>query len=320
MIKPVFIVSLPRAGSTLLQRLIMGHPTIASCGEPWVALPLVYMLKNKGTIAEYGHHSAACSIESFVEGLPNGQDDYWSAVARFLSDLYALKAFDGATHFIDKTPRYYKILPEIRKIFPESPIFLLVRNPLGVFASMLNFMKGDLRYLPMWKNDWMEGHDRMAEAMESSDKKFHVVRFESLLKDPPTTLTELMRTLELEYVPSQMDELMERQLNRGDPTGSTLYKHINTAPLNSWRGTINSPAKKRLALNWLRDLPDDIWIALGYDKSVVIKDLQEHIPGKSYNVKDTLNWLIGSFYFSSGIHLLKKVRKGTFTKHRPFYN
>jgi hypothetical protein len=37
--KLVFLISLPRAGSTLLQRLLMGHPLVASCGEPWLALP-----------------------------------------------------------------------------------------------------------------------------------------------------------------------------------------------------------------------------------------------------------------------------------------
>jgi len=38
--KIAFLISLPRAGSTLLQRLLMAHSGIASCGEPWLALPM----------------------------------------------------------------------------------------------------------------------------------------------------------------------------------------------------------------------------------------------------------------------------------------
>jgi len=38
---PIFILSLLRAGSTLLQRILMGHKDIASVTEPWFLLPFV---------------------------------------------------------------------------------------------------------------------------------------------------------------------------------------------------------------------------------------------------------------------------------------
>ena len=48
---PIFIFSLPRAGSTLLQRVLMGHPEIASIAEPWLLLPLMYVQKEHGVLA-----------------------------------------------------------------------------------------------------------------------------------------------------------------------------------------------------------------------------------------------------------------------------
>ena len=36
---PIFLFSLPRSGSTLLQRVLMSHKDIASVAEPWLMLP-----------------------------------------------------------------------------------------------------------------------------------------------------------------------------------------------------------------------------------------------------------------------------------------
>ena len=52
-----FIISQPRAGSTLLQRLLATHPQIQTIGEPWLAIPFVYALREKGVTAEYIHVS-----------------------------------------------------------------------------------------------------------------------------------------------------------------------------------------------------------------------------------------------------------------------
>lgn len=318
--QPVFIVSLPRAGSTLLQRLMMGHPKVGSCGEPWLALPLVYMRREQGVVTEYGHHSAACSIDSFIDSLPNGEDDYWACSADYLLNLYRASAPMGTSHFVDKTPRYYKILPEIHKMFPAAPVFLLLRNPLAIFASMLNFVKGDLRYLPMWRNDWTEGHLKMVEALSNSGSHYHVVRYESLLDDTSATLSQIMDALGLQYVSEQLDGLAQQQLDRGDPTGSVTYAQVDFAPLNSWRSSIDSSAKKRIALNWLRALPVSHWITLGYDRTATIDKLLEHEPACRYNFKDSVNFMMGSAYFNLGIHIFRKIHKSTSSKVRSFYN
>ena len=46
-VKPVFIFSLPRSGSTLLQRVLTGHSEISSFAEPHFLLPLVGIIKKK---------------------------------------------------------------------------------------------------------------------------------------------------------------------------------------------------------------------------------------------------------------------------------
>ena len=38
--KPIFLLSLPRSGSTLLHRMLASHPQVATLPEPWVPMPL----------------------------------------------------------------------------------------------------------------------------------------------------------------------------------------------------------------------------------------------------------------------------------------
>ena len=49
----IFIISQPRAGSTLLQRMLSGHPDIATAAEPWLLLHPLYGLRQHGIQAEY---------------------------------------------------------------------------------------------------------------------------------------------------------------------------------------------------------------------------------------------------------------------------
>ena len=63
----IFLLSLPRSGSTLLQRLISAHEDISSTSECWFLLPLIYMKKRYGTFSEYGSFEAYKSIEDYIK-------------------------------------------------------------------------------------------------------------------------------------------------------------------------------------------------------------------------------------------------------------
>jgi len=137
MVSPVFLLSLPRSGSTLLQRILMAHPQIASTGEPWLLLPPVFAQRKKGTLTSYGHHSLYQSLNSFISTLPRMHDDYWAARRLFARELYSKQCASEEIYFLDKTPRYYLILEELRKMFPDGKYIYLFREPLSIVASML---------------------------------------------------------------------------------------------------------------------------------------------------------------------------------------
>ena len=110
---PIFLFSMPRSGSTLLQRIMAAHEAIATTTEPWVLLGPLYTLKAKGVIAEYNHASLCTAVTDFCGTLPGGRDDYLAEVRDFVLRLYARAAPDGTTYFLDKTPRYLLVISEI---------------------------------------------------------------------------------------------------------------------------------------------------------------------------------------------------------------
>ena len=87
-IRPIFLLSISRSGSTLIQRIIAAHGGIATASEPWLLLPHAYTLRRQGIDAEYVHPLLVEAIEDFGERLPGGVVDYLAEVRAFALRLY----------------------------------------------------------------------------------------------------------------------------------------------------------------------------------------------------------------------------------------
>ncbi|MBI4530372.1 MAG: sulfotransferase, partial [Candidatus Latescibacteria bacterium] len=62
----IFLISQPRAGSTLLQRILGGHPDIHTVPEPWLMLHPLYALRSDGYQTEYAVDVAHTSLREFL--------------------------------------------------------------------------------------------------------------------------------------------------------------------------------------------------------------------------------------------------------------
>lgn len=128
----VFLLSSPRAGSTLLSAILNRHSRILSPAEPWFLLSLHALYHDIGTgIAAYNRGLADIGLREFAGG-----DEFLRAARAFASSLYGSRlAAAGRSVFVDKTPRYYHILPFLAALFPRARMIWLKRNPLDVAAS-----------------------------------------------------------------------------------------------------------------------------------------------------------------------------------------
>ena len=94
--QPLFVFSLPRAGSTLLQRILMSHKDIATLPEPWIALPVFFSLRSTGLEAVYNHKEGSEAIADFISRIAGGRPCFQRAAGEFLMTLYAAAAKEEA--------------------------------------------------------------------------------------------------------------------------------------------------------------------------------------------------------------------------------
>lgn len=278
-IKPVFIFSLPRAGSTLLQKILMSHERIASISEPWILLPFLYSRKKDGVKTEYGHKTAYTGIGNLVESLPNGEADFFRALRYSLLEIYSEICSSDETYFLDKTPRYYLIIPLIKKLFPVAKFIFLFRNPVSILASFIEaFNNNTLKRMDHFARDLYEGPRLIADGYRKLEQESILVKYEDLVTRPENTVTEIFDYLGLRLDADKLSYLLrsfssqELVFGLGDHLGAREYKTIRDNR-DKWKKIINNRCRADMAKNYILKV-DNSYMDIGkYSKDSVISEI-----------------------------------------------
>jgi SAM-dependent methyltransferase len=276
----IFLISLPRSGSTLLQHVIAGHPAVGSTAEPWILMPSVYALRVNGLQAEYGAQAGHVGLNQFLEQVTEGHTRYLAAVRGMALELYgAFLREHKKERFLDKTSRHYLIVPELVRMFPEARYVVLVRNPLAMLASYLDVMlRGEWRRLgsPPIQNDLLRGYPLVRQAVEALGSRAAVVTYEALVGEPERVVQELCGSLQLEYVPAMVEYGVRGVLPGRLVDPRSIHRHSRpvTDYTDAWRTRFRSAAEVELAHAFLAHLGRPLVEALGYDYD----DLSRALP------------------------------------------
>ncbi len=275
-IRPLFLLSLPRTGSTLVQRVLAAHAQVATTSEPWLLLPLLYARRETGVRAEYAHMVAAPAIQDFAQAREGGTAAYDERLRAFVHGVYEDAAGDGAKYFLDKTPHYHFIAEELFELFPEAKFLFLWRNPLGVLASLLEtFRLG--RFEPyLFRTEFTHGQALLTQAYVQNRGRSHAVRFEDLVgPEGERHWRQALEYLELEWDPSVLEGFagVELQGRFGDPTGTQRYRRLSAEPLEKWRASFRGPVRQRWALRLLDHMAPSLQV-MGYDRDRLAGELK----------------------------------------------
>lgn len=121
---PIFIVGLPRSGSTLLDRMLSRHPAIESQDEPQA-----FTLE---VIRQVQQHGRPASREAFVAA--TAALDGGALRRGYLDSLAPLRG--PRPYFIDKLPLNFLYLGLIASTFPDAIVVHMRREPLDVCLAM----------------------------------------------------------------------------------------------------------------------------------------------------------------------------------------
>lgn len=197
--RPVFITSLPRAGTTILLETLSGAPDFASATYrhmPFTLAPLLWggfsrVFRKSGTRAERAHgdgidvgidspeafeemlwmtfwpgHYAGCTIQ------PWSADERDEAFESFFRTHMAkiVASRPGATRYVSKNNANIARLPLLHTLFPDATLLIPVRDPWSQTESLLRQHRrfADLHAREPFARQYMQGigHFEFGEALK----------------------------------------------------------------------------------------------------------------------------------------------------------
>jgi hypothetical protein len=275
----LFVISPPRAGSTLLQQMLGSHSQIYTHPEPHLITPLAYLgFHDTVDRAPYDHINGAEAIRAYVGRLPRGEHDYLDALRAYADTMYGrMLEPSGRRYFLDKTPAYATALPFLSALYPAAKYIVLTRHPLAVMSSYANsFFLGDWHAA----NDFNPVLTRYVPAMAKLVREAKVpllqVGYETLVKDPAAELARIFAFLGLENEPDAVNyrKNFQAQEGMGDPIGVKKHDRPSTGSVEKWVAELLSEPKKRKFARELIDQLDEADLETwGYPKDTLFAPL-----------------------------------------------
>jgi hypothetical protein len=269
----LFVISPPRAGSTLLQQMLGSHSEVFTHPEPHMITPLAY-LGYHGTVdkAPFDHINGAEAIRAYVDRLPRGEEDYLDALRAYTDTMYGrMLARSGRRYFLDKTPAYATVLPFLSKLYPQAKYVVLTRHPLAVMSSYANsFFLGNWREAQAF-NPVVERYlPAMASFLRKAEVPILQVGYEALVQTPEAELERVFAFLGLPHQPEAVNygKRFEAEAGMGDPIGVKKHDRPTTASLDKWvPELLGDPDKLALAREITARLSDADLETWGYPRA-----------------------------------------------------
>jgi tetratricopeptide (TPR) repeat protein len=217
--KPIFIVGMPRSGTTLLEQIVSSHPQVAAAGElgTWTDI----------TKGPFQGHPTIPTPEVVRE-----------IGARFLKRLESVASKD-AQFITEKTPQNYMALVQILATFPNTHILHCKRNAVDTCLSIYttSFMAGpdfahDLDALVFAYKEYERVMDHWRSVLPPN--RFMEVSYEDVVSDREPVLREILAFLGLQWD----DACMHHEQNENAISTPSLWQARQPVFTNSkerWR-------------------------------------------------------------------------------------
>jgi Sulfotransferase family len=223
---PIFIVGLPRSGSTLIEQILASHSRV----EGTMELPNVLNL-----VREFDH--AARDRNGYPETVRSATPERLRSLgARYLAETAPLR--QGRARFTDKLPNNFSHVGLIHGILPQATIIDARRHPMDSCFSTFkqHFAEGqtfsyNLAHLGRYYRCYLSLMDHWDTVLPG--KVLHV-QYEELVRDPETHIRRLLEHCQLPFEPAC---LAFHQTQRSVRTASAeqVRQPLYTSGIGYWR-------------------------------------------------------------------------------------
>jgi Sulfotransferase family/Tetratricopeptide repeat len=243
---PIFILGMPRSGTTLLEQLLAGHPRVHAGGE------LEYMSRSLRRAIEQR------TGQPYPLGFETIPASEMTAMARAYADRLRLVGH-GAPIVTDKTPGNYHVLGLLRLLFPAGKIVHLSRDPMDNCFSILQ-QQFDERSphtcdVSLLAHLYARYQQQMVRWQQLFGGEFITVHYEQLVGSPSTEGRRVFEHCDLEWSDDYLD------FHRHDRPVRTFSAQQVRQPIH--RGSVGAWREFAVELEPLRRALDSEMLRLG---------------------------------------------------------
>ncbi|WP_339784909.1 sulfotransferase [Paenibacillus sp. FSL R7-0313] len=274
----VFLLCVPRSGSSLSTVMLQNHSRIFATQEMWFLMNLVDLPK-----ADSRAYGGSSIIRQFYNAMVS-EDVFEKACRSFALEIYnGFLEGSGADFIVDKSPRYYYMLEWLDRLFPQSKRIHLQRNPLAIAASFkkVNRHTGegfDLIHslqspkLNMKSVDLTLGMLRLNDYFAKPHPNAYELQYERLVSNPQEELEKLCAFLGIRYEQGmeQYGQFLDSaksdmfySMGVGDPFLSS-HQEAHQGSVNNWKNILE-PHEVEL---YCRVMGADLFHRMGYSEQL----------------------------------------------------
>lgn len=237
---PIFIIGMPRAGSTLIEQILASHSMVEGTME-LPDIPAMAMREGRGS--------------DWIDAVTDMDASALDALGREFIDRTRIQRKTDKPLFIDKLPNNWNYLGFIRLILPNAKIIDARRHPLDCCFSNFrqHFAKGqafsyDLAHMGQYYADYVRAMDHFDAV--APGYVYRVIH-EELLDNPEEEIRHLLAFLNLPFEPACLDFHTNKRAVR-TASSEQVRRPINRDGVDQWKPYAGylAPLKDALGPLW----------------------------------------------------------------------
>ncbi len=213
-INPIFIVGVPRSGTTLLRSMLSVHPNIVVSREThflsqwWKTYHNLDLNKSENFETFWQDFSSSDRFSNIVTNPIMVQEKILASKQIDLKTIFTclmevLASSMNKSRWAEKTPQHYQYLDILLDWYPQARIIWMVRDPRAVVVSTVE----------RWKNHTVE--DCAMQWCESilsfqekwcKDDRVQMLKYEELVSDTEVQMRKLCEFLAEEFCPQMIGD------------------------------------------------------------------------------------------------------------------